>query len=162
MLGYEEAWHSPDIPYVGLCKGRAPELRSFPRFMLALWRQFKDPFEEKKVRARLRQIRQGSRSVSEYVLEFRQLAGVVQDWPEQVKIHFFREGLHPEVAQWAMVTTEPTSLAGWYTRAGERGRGPSVQSAATETAEQPPAGFSPSPVGGHLSGSQWQGGRGIS
>uniref|UniRef100_A0ACB8F1C5 Uncharacterized protein n=1 Tax=Sphaerodactylus townsendi TaxID=933632 RepID=A0ACB8F1C5_9SAUR len=38
--------------------------------------------------------------------------GVVQDWQEQVKIHFFREGLHPELAQWAMVTAEPTSLAG--------------------------------------------------
>uniref|UniRef100_A0ACB8F7T0 Uncharacterized protein n=1 Tax=Sphaerodactylus townsendi TaxID=933632 RepID=A0ACB8F7T0_9SAUR len=79
----------------------------------------KDPFEEEKARARLRQIRQGSRSMSEYVSVFRQLAGVVQDWPEQVKIHFFQEGLHPEVAQWAMVTAEPTSLAGWYTRAGE-------------------------------------------
>uniref|UniRef100_A0ACB8E6Y8 Uncharacterized protein n=1 Tax=Sphaerodactylus townsendi TaxID=933632 RepID=A0ACB8E6Y8_9SAUR len=54
----------------------------------ALRRQFEDPFEEEKARARLRQIRQGSRSMSECVSEFHQLAGVVQDWPEQVKIHF--------------------------------------------------------------------------
>uniref|UniRef100_A0ACB8E5V4 Uncharacterized protein n=1 Tax=Sphaerodactylus townsendi TaxID=933632 RepID=A0ACB8E5V4_9SAUR len=52
-------------------------------------------------------------------LQFRQLAGVVQDWLELVKIHFFREGLHPEVAQWAMMTAEPTTLAGCYMRAGE-------------------------------------------
>uniref|UniRef100_A0ACB8FBZ1 Uncharacterized protein n=1 Tax=Sphaerodactylus townsendi TaxID=933632 RepID=A0ACB8FBZ1_9SAUR len=108
---------------MGLYKGRAPELHSFPRFMLAPRRQFEDLFEEEKARARLRQIQQGSRSVSEYIFEFRQLAWVVQDWPKQVKIHFFREGLHPELAQWAM-------------------------SAATETAGQPLAGFSPSPVGG--------------
>uniref|UniRef100_A0ACB8E785 Uncharacterized protein n=1 Tax=Sphaerodactylus townsendi TaxID=933632 RepID=A0ACB8E785_9SAUR len=81
--------------------------------------QFEDPFEEEKPWVRLWQIWQGFRSVSEYVLEFRQLAGMVQDWPKQVKIHFFREGLHPEVAQWAMVTAEPTSLAAWYTRAGK-------------------------------------------
>uniref|UniRef100_A0ACB8GEL3 Uncharacterized protein n=1 Tax=Sphaerodactylus townsendi TaxID=933632 RepID=A0ACB8GEL3_9SAUR len=100
-------------------RSRAPELRSFPHFMLALQRQFEDLFEEEKARVGLRQIRQGSRSMSEYVSEFRQLAGVVQDWPEQVKIHFFREGLYPEVAQWAMVTAEPTSLARWYMRAGK-------------------------------------------
>uniref|UniRef100_A0ACB8F7F9 Uncharacterized protein n=1 Tax=Sphaerodactylus townsendi TaxID=933632 RepID=A0ACB8F7F9_9SAUR len=110
--------------YVGLYKGRAPQLRSFPCFMLALRQQFEDPFEEEKARggegsARLQQIRQGSRSVSDYVSEFGQLAGVVQDWPEQVKIHFFREGLHPEVAQRAIVTTKLTSLVGWYTRVGE-------------------------------------------
>uniref|UniRef100_A0ACB8F1W0 Uncharacterized protein n=1 Tax=Sphaerodactylus townsendi TaxID=933632 RepID=A0ACB8F1W0_9SAUR len=46
--------------------------------------------------ARLRQIRQGSQSVSEYISEICQLAWVVQDWLKQVKIHFFREGLHPE------------------------------------------------------------------
>uniref|UniRef100_A0ACB8F075 Uncharacterized protein n=1 Tax=Sphaerodactylus townsendi TaxID=933632 RepID=A0ACB8F075_9SAUR len=74
--------------------------------------KFEDPFEEEKAHARLRKIRQGSRFMSEYVSEFRQLAWVVQDWLGQVKIHFFREGLHPEVAQWAMVTAEPTSLAG--------------------------------------------------
>uniref|UniRef100_A0ACB8GF30 Uncharacterized protein n=1 Tax=Sphaerodactylus townsendi TaxID=933632 RepID=A0ACB8GF30_9SAUR len=99
--------------------GRAPELLSFHRFTLALRRQFKDPFEEEKARAQLRQIQQGSQSVSEYISEFRQLARVVQYWPEQVKIHFFGEGLHPEVAQWAMVTAEPTSLVGWNIRAGE-------------------------------------------
>uniref|UniRef100_A0ACB8FSW2 Uncharacterized protein n=1 Tax=Sphaerodactylus townsendi TaxID=933632 RepID=A0ACB8FSW2_9SAUR len=46
---------------------------------------------------------------------------LMQDWQEQVKIHFFREGLHPEVAQRAMVTAEPTSLAGRYSgkEAGE-------------------------------------------
>uniref|UniRef100_A0ACB8EM87 Uncharacterized protein n=1 Tax=Sphaerodactylus townsendi TaxID=933632 RepID=A0ACB8EM87_9SAUR len=104
---------------MGLYKGWAPELRSFPHFMLALRQQFEDPFEEEKAHARLQQIRQGSLSMSEYISEFHQLAGVVQGWPEQVKIHFFREGLHPEVAQWAMVTAEPTSLAGWYTRAAE-------------------------------------------
>uniref|UniRef100_A0ACB8FWN5 Ubiquitin carboxyl-terminal hydrolase 12 n=1 Tax=Sphaerodactylus townsendi TaxID=933632 RepID=A0ACB8FWN5_9SAUR len=69
--------------YVGLYKGWAPELRSFPRFMLALQRQFKDLFEEEKARTRLRQIWQESRSVSEYVSEFCQLARVVQDWPEE-------------------------------------------------------------------------------
>uniref|UniRef100_A0ACB8FSM6 Uncharacterized protein n=1 Tax=Sphaerodactylus townsendi TaxID=933632 RepID=A0ACB8FSM6_9SAUR len=62
--------------------------------------QFEDPFEEEEAWVRVQQIRQGSQSVSEYVSEFCQLAGVVQDWPEQVKIHFFQEGLHPEVAQW--------------------------------------------------------------
>uniref|UniRef100_A0ACB8F0U8 Uncharacterized protein n=1 Tax=Sphaerodactylus townsendi TaxID=933632 RepID=A0ACB8F0U8_9SAUR len=94
------------------------EVEQFPHFMLALRQQFEDPFEEK-ARVRLRQIRQGSRSVSEYVSEFCQVAGVVQDCLRQVKFHFFQEGLHPEVAQWAMVTAEPTYLAGWYTRAGE-------------------------------------------
>uniref|UniRef100_A0ACB8GET0 Uncharacterized protein n=1 Tax=Sphaerodactylus townsendi TaxID=933632 RepID=A0ACB8GET0_9SAUR len=49
--------------YVGLYKGRAPELRSLPCFMLALQQQCEDPFEEEKARARLQQIRQGSRSV---------------------------------------------------------------------------------------------------
>uniref|UniRef100_A0ACB8ECN9 Uncharacterized protein n=1 Tax=Sphaerodactylus townsendi TaxID=933632 RepID=A0ACB8ECN9_9SAUR len=97
--------------YVGLYKGRAPELRSFPHFMLALRQQFEDPFKEEKARARLRQIRQGSRSMSVYISEFHQLAGVVQDWLEQVQIHFFREGLRPEVAQWPMGTVEQTSLA---------------------------------------------------
>uniref|UniRef100_A0ACB8FFD8 Uncharacterized protein n=1 Tax=Sphaerodactylus townsendi TaxID=933632 RepID=A0ACB8FFD8_9SAUR len=56
--------------------------------MLALRRQFEDPFEEEKARVGLRQIRQGSRSVSEYVSEFCQLAGVVQDWPEQMGPHW--------------------------------------------------------------------------
>uniref|UniRef100_A0ACB8FER7 Uncharacterized protein n=1 Tax=Sphaerodactylus townsendi TaxID=933632 RepID=A0ACB8FER7_9SAUR len=87
-------------------------MEKLPYFLV----QFEDPFEEEKAWVRLRQIRQGSQSVSEYVSEFRQLAGVVQDWPEQ---RDFREGLHPEVAQWAMVTAELTSLAGWYTWAGK-------------------------------------------
>uniref|UniRef100_A0ACB8FTF0 Uncharacterized protein n=1 Tax=Sphaerodactylus townsendi TaxID=933632 RepID=A0ACB8FTF0_9SAUR len=57
-------------------------------------------------------IRQGTRSVADFVSEFRQLAAVIQDWLELVKIHFFKEWLHPKVAQWALVTAEPTSLAG--------------------------------------------------
>uniref|UniRef100_A0ACB8EC95 Uncharacterized protein n=1 Tax=Sphaerodactylus townsendi TaxID=933632 RepID=A0ACB8EC95_9SAUR len=67
---------------------------------------------------RLRQIRQGSRSEREYVSEFRQLAGVVQDWPEQVKIHFFREGLHLEVAQWAMKPDSPVVPVSGAVKAG--------------------------------------------
>uniref|UniRef100_A0ACB8FJR6 Uncharacterized protein n=1 Tax=Sphaerodactylus townsendi TaxID=933632 RepID=A0ACB8FJR6_9SAUR len=47
--------------YVGLYRSRAPELRSFPHFMLALQRQFEDPFEEEKARVRSsRQIDAGS------------------------------------------------------------------------------------------------------
>uniref|UniRef100_A0ACB8E711 Uncharacterized protein n=1 Tax=Sphaerodactylus townsendi TaxID=933632 RepID=A0ACB8E711_9SAUR len=104
---------------VGLYKGWAPKLSSFLRLMLALWWQFEDPFQVEKARARLQRIRQGTRSMADYVSEFRQLAGVIQDWPEPVKIHFFEEGLHPEVAQWALVTAELTSLVGWYAQAGE-------------------------------------------
>uniref|UniRef100_A0ACB8FC15 Uncharacterized protein n=1 Tax=Sphaerodactylus townsendi TaxID=933632 RepID=A0ACB8FC15_9SAUR len=80
---------------------------------------FKGPFQEEKARPRLQRIRQGTRSVADYVSALWQLARVIQDWPEPVKIHFFKEGLHPEVAQWALVTAEPTSLAGWYMWAGE-------------------------------------------
>uniref|UniRef100_A0ACB8F7Z9 Uncharacterized protein n=1 Tax=Sphaerodactylus townsendi TaxID=933632 RepID=A0ACB8F7Z9_9SAUR len=84
------------------------------------------------------------------------LAGVVQDWPEQVKIHFFREGLHPEVAQWAMVTTEPTSLAGWYMWEGEAEvRLRTVQLLKQRGNSLPVSPRPPSPVGGHLSGSRW-------
>uniref|UniRef100_A0ACB8F0M1 Uncharacterized protein n=1 Tax=Sphaerodactylus townsendi TaxID=933632 RepID=A0ACB8F0M1_9SAUR len=50
---------------MGLYEGQAPELRSFPHFMLALWRQFEDPLEEEKAQVRLRQIRQGPQSVSD-------------------------------------------------------------------------------------------------
>uniref|UniRef100_A0ACB8E5X3 Uncharacterized protein n=1 Tax=Sphaerodactylus townsendi TaxID=933632 RepID=A0ACB8E5X3_9SAUR len=85
----------------------------------------------------------------------------VQDWPEQVKIHFLREGLHPEVAQWAMVTAEPTPLVGWYMRAGKA----EVRLRRVQLLKQrgyPPVDFSQSSVRGHFSGSQWQGGRGIS
>uniref|UniRef100_A0ACB8ETF0 Uncharacterized protein n=1 Tax=Sphaerodactylus townsendi TaxID=933632 RepID=A0ACB8ETF0_9SAUR len=84
---------------------------------LALRWQFEEPFQEK-AHPQLWQIWQGSQPVSEYISESRQLARVVQDWPELVKVHFFREGLHPEMAQWSMVAAELTSLAWWYTRAG--------------------------------------------
>uniref|UniRef100_A0ACB8F861 Uncharacterized protein n=1 Tax=Sphaerodactylus townsendi TaxID=933632 RepID=A0ACB8F861_9SAUR len=48
--------------YVEFYKSRAPKLRSFPHFMLALQGQFEDPFEEK-AQVRLWQIPQGSQSL---------------------------------------------------------------------------------------------------
>uniref|UniRef100_A0ACB8F0I6 Uncharacterized protein n=1 Tax=Sphaerodactylus townsendi TaxID=933632 RepID=A0ACB8F0I6_9SAUR len=77
-----------------------------------------DEFEEEMAHPQLRQIWQGPQPMSEYVAESCQLAGVVQGWPELVKVHFFREGFHPEMAQWSMVSAELTSLAGGYTWMG--------------------------------------------
>uniref|UniRef100_A0ACB8E6M1 Uncharacterized protein n=1 Tax=Sphaerodactylus townsendi TaxID=933632 RepID=A0ACB8E6M1_9SAUR len=64
-------------------------------------KQFEDHFQEEKVHTRLQKIRQGTQSVAKYISEFRQLARVIQ------------------LAQWALVTGELTTLEEWYIRAGE-------------------------------------------
>uniref|UniRef100_A0ACB8FS81 Uncharacterized protein n=1 Tax=Sphaerodactylus townsendi TaxID=933632 RepID=A0ACB8FS81_9SAUR len=92
--------------------------------------------------------------MADYVSEFCQLAGVIQDWPEPVKIHFFKERLHPEVAQW--VTVEPTSLAVWYMRAGEAEillcRVQLLKQRSSPLREAPPPTPCCSPLGGVASG----------
>uniref|UniRef100_A0ACB8F7K9 Uncharacterized protein n=1 Tax=Sphaerodactylus townsendi TaxID=933632 RepID=A0ACB8F7K9_9SAUR len=52
--------------------------------------RFEDPFQEERVRRKLQNLRQGTRSAADFTLEFRQLAGQIRDWPEPVLIHWIR------------------------------------------------------------------------
>uniref|UniRef100_A0ACB8F0D6 Uncharacterized protein n=1 Tax=Sphaerodactylus townsendi TaxID=933632 RepID=A0ACB8F0D6_9SAUR len=57
-------------------------VRFFPRFMLVLWQQFENHFQEKGHVSHHQRIRQGTRS-GLTMSEFQQLAEVIQDWLEQ-------------------------------------------------------------------------------
>uniref|UniRef100_A0ACB8E670 Uncharacterized protein n=1 Tax=Sphaerodactylus townsendi TaxID=933632 RepID=A0ACB8E670_9SAUR len=91
--------------------------------------QFEDPFEEEKAHARVPPASWGDPG----------LAGAGED-------SLLPRGASPrgEVGHGDYGADRP----GGVVHAGGRGRGLSVQSAATETAGQSPTGFSPSPVGG--------------
>uniref|UniRef100_A0ACB8FT61 Uncharacterized protein n=1 Tax=Sphaerodactylus townsendi TaxID=933632 RepID=A0ACB8FT61_9SAUR len=113
LEGEAAAW------YVGLYEGWMPELMAFPRFMSALCRRFEGPFQEERAKRKLQNLRQGMRLVADFTSEFCQLAGQIRDWPEPVLVHFYKEALDPEIAQWGTMGADPPTLAGWYRRAGE-------------------------------------------
>uniref|UniRef100_A0ACB8E6F4 Uncharacterized protein n=1 Tax=Sphaerodactylus townsendi TaxID=933632 RepID=A0ACB8E6F4_9SAUR len=75
--------------------------------MSALRRKFEDTFQEERAWRKLQNLRQGTRSVADFTSEFCQLAGQIRDWPEPVLIHFYKEALDPEIAQWGTELPPP-------------------------------------------------------
>lgn len=98
---------------------QAAELGSLAEFMRALRARFEDPFRASIALAELKALDQGSRSVSEYALEFRSLVAQVPDCTEGMKIQYFKEGLRPEIVRWALTRGNPPTAMEWIRLAGE-------------------------------------------
>uniref|UniRef100_A0ACB8G3T1 Uncharacterized protein n=1 Tax=Sphaerodactylus townsendi TaxID=933632 RepID=A0ACB8G3T1_9SAUR len=104
---------------VGLVEEDVPEIHNLEQFLLAVHCRFEDPLAEEKARAALQRLRQGNRSVSDFVAEFRRLASRLRGWPEMVLVQLFKDALHPKVLQWSLVHGDPPTLMDWIKRAGD-------------------------------------------
>lgn len=67
--------------------------------MSTLRDHFEDPLWKLKAKISLQYIKQGNRSVSEYAMESKNLAGQLLDWPESLKMEYFQMGLQPEICR---------------------------------------------------------------
>ncbi|KAK9407417.1 Retrotransposon-derived protein PEG10 [Crotalus adamanteus] len=64
----------------------APELHDVDPFMQELQNPFEDPTETRKADAKIRTIRQGKRTVAEYIREFCSLVAQVRWWPKHMLV----------------------------------------------------------------------------
>ncbi|XP_025031017.1 retrotransposon Gag-like protein 3 [Python bivittatus] len=103
---------------IQLRAAQAPELNYLGGFLTALRRRFEDAGLVTQARAQLSTMRQGTRSLGEYVLEFRGVAGLLPDWPEQFKIDCFQQGMGRDLWKLAFAWGDPNSLDGWIQHAG--------------------------------------------
>ncbi|XP_025032771.1 probable ATP-dependent RNA helicase DHX58 isoform X2 [Python bivittatus] len=103
---------------IQLQAAQAPELNHLGRFLTALRRRFEDPGVVTRARAQLGKVRQGTRSLGEYALEFRGIAGLLPDWPEQFKITCFQQGMRRDLWKLAFARGDPNTLDGWIQHAG--------------------------------------------
>lgn len=90
------------------------ELHQFDRFMAALRKQFEDPFANQEVQIRIKTFRQGKRPVTAYIKEFRSLASKLEDWPKDMLIKCFQEGLTNELFYTCPSRGMPRTLQSWY------------------------------------------------
>lgn len=74
-----------------------PELWRFDHFMGALQKHFQDLLADCKARTRIRTINQGHHSIAAYTHEFCNLACRLTDWPQNMLIECFQDGLNDDV-----------------------------------------------------------------
>lgn len=122
----------------------APELGGVEAFLEGLRERFEDPILTRRAELAMYSLRQGSRSVAEYIGQFRRIAQRLRGWPEQLLVCQFRDGLSREMYQGCLFRGFPDSLPAWYRLASTlelelRGRGLLTAPESRGREKRPPA-----------------------
>lgn len=71
---------------VSLHDTEAPELANLDAFMQTLQEQFKDPMAARHTETHIWNLKQGKRSLTEYIEDFRSLVSHLRDWPKRMLV----------------------------------------------------------------------------
>jgi Retrotransposon gag protein len=103
LTGAALKWFAP------LIEKNSALLGSWDAFLMEFEANFGDTDRERTAANKIRRLRQGSRSASEYASEFRQLACDIS-WDDAALRDQFREGLRDDVKDLLLTFADPTSL----------------------------------------------------
>ncbi|XP_039197260.1 malonyl-CoA-acyl carrier protein transacylase, mitochondrial isoform X2 [Crotalus tigris] len=97
-----------------LYSDHARELANTGLFLDALRAHFEDITRAQHAEAELLALRQHGRRATDYVREFRRVAGRLRSWPERLLVHQFRAGLDRELHQACVLRGVPSRLQDWF------------------------------------------------
>lgn len=82
---------------------RALELVDLDMFLCKLRARFDDPTQTQQMESEVRNVKQGSRSIAEYIRKFRKIMERLRNWPEQLLTQYFREGINHDLFHFCLV-----------------------------------------------------------
>lgn len=91
-----------------------PKLTDVRLFLESLGAQFEDQTRTQVSEGGLMALKQRGRPAKEYVNDFRQLAGWLCAWPEQMLVHQFHLGLDRDLQQACVYWGLPPRLNEWF------------------------------------------------
>jgi hypothetical protein len=97
---------------------KKPDFGKFDDFLKKIKEAFSSSDSEGEARAQLRQLRQGTGQVDDYIAQFRILAGRSKVTDNKALIEYFMEGIHKSILQKIFaLETVPTTIKDWYEKA---------------------------------------------